>query len=220
MSILRFGAYLDRPPGPRYLAALHFAELGFSTTKPKPSTLARFRSGLPEPFRISLVLPNSVWQSKKGPLRNDETLEEGLRWARAAIDELQPAFVVLPTGAHITPGSRDRSLLRSYFDALGDGATRVWEPGGLWQMEDADDLAADMGVVCAFDPLMEEAPSGNICYARLNAVGGRRHFVEGALIDALEAVLHSGADEIYVAIRSPGSFREAVRMQELASELA
>lgn len=219
MSIFRPGAYLEAPPGPRYLSTLHFAELGFPTSRPKPSTLARFRESIPDTFRLSLVVPDSVWQTREGPLRPGPELDSALAWVRAAVAALRPAFVLLATGARLTPGSKDRAWLRAYLEGIGAGTQVVWEPGGLWEIEDADRWASETGAICAFDPLMVEPPGGPICYARLSAIGGRRRFAEGLLLDALEVVLQSGADDIFVAIRSPNALREAIRMQELAREL-
>ena len=78
MPNVHAGALLERAPGPRYFARLHFAEVALRAPLPRPATLTRWRSALPEGFVLSIVAPKTSVVSAKGPLRFDDALEAGL----------------------------------------------------------------------------------------------------------------------------------------------
>ena len=219
MTLLYAGAQVDRVPGPRYAATLPFAELAPSAPLPRKSTLTRWKHQLPEGFQLALVLPREMMVSNRGWLRFDDSLEDRFPWVREAVDTLEPAILVVPTGAEVTTGQRDRDLLRAYFERLPqrENTTRVWAPAGLWETEVAAGFAKHLGVTCAFDPLEAPAPAGPVAYARLAAMGARTRFGEGMLQRALEEACASGAECVYFSIRSNQSFREAKRLQMLAT---
>jgi uncharacterized protein YecE (DUF72 family) len=215
------GALLERAPGPRYLARLHFAEVALRAPLPRPATLTRWRSALPEGFVLSIVAPKTSVVSAKGPLRFDDALEAGLNWLRASADALKAQFVVVPTPASLTTGQRDRDLLAAYVERLRAGAPDrkiVWAPTGLWEPDAAQIFAARLGILCAFDPLEATAPDGPIIYGRLEAMGGRQRFTDPLLRDASELLDASEATDAYIAIASPQSFQQASRLAQIASD--
>jgi uncharacterized protein YecE (DUF72 family) len=218
MPVLHVGTQLERPPGPKYLEELHFGELALPPPLPRPATLARWRKNLPTTFALALVAPRPTLVSSRGPLRFDEDLEAAVDWLGEAADALGAFALVLPTGADLTTGQRDRDLLAAYLERLPrpEGCIPVWAPSGLWEPDEAASQAQRLGVVYAVDPLESPIPEGPVGYARLRAVGGRRRFTEGMLDDTLEAVEASDNAEVYVAIESPRSFREATALQRMA----
>ncbi|MFW6051382.1 MAG: hypothetical protein ACODAU_09420 [Myxococcota bacterium] len=221
MVTLHAGATLDRPPGPKYRADLHFAELSLAAPLPRPTTMARWRDEAGSSFRLSLVAPRPTMISARGPLRFDESLEDAVGWLWEVADALDVFAVVFPTGPEVTTGQRDRDRLAAYFDRFPrqGGRSLVWAPTGLWEPEMAVPQAQALGLVYGFDPLETPAPSGELAYGRLRAVGGRQRFGEGMLHDAYETMAASGADDAYVAIESGRSHREALALQRLASEM-
>jgi uncharacterized protein YecE (DUF72 family) len=221
MPHLHAGAVLERAPGPRYLARLRFAEVALRAPLPRPATLARWRTGLPEGFVLSLVAPKTSVISARGPLRFDETLETGFAWLRASADAMKADFVVVPTPASLTTGQRDRDLVAAYVERLRAGAPArqlVWAPTGLWEPDAAQVFAARLGILCAFDPLEAPVPDGPIVYGRLEAIGGRQRFGDPLLRDVAEVLAASEAADAYVAIASPQSFQQASRLAQIASD--
>ncbi len=220
MTVLHAGALLDRAPGPKYAGALDFAEIAPGEPLPKRATLERWREQIPaEGFATSFVVPPAARRSDRGALRFDDAMRSAFEWAREAADALGARFVVLPTGSELTTGQRDRDLLAAWIEAfaLPQGRELVWHPTGLWDWELARPVADKLGCVLAFDPLETDPPAGDrLLYARLKAIGARSRFSETILLDLLDALQGSDADDAFVAIDSPRSFKEAARLAELA----
>lgn len=226
--MLLAGALLDRMPTDRYAARLPFAEVALRAPLPKPATLRRQRGALSPELVLALRAPKSALVSARGPLRVDPELEERLAWLLGAADALAARLLVLPTPADLTPGARDRDLLRALAARLPrDGARRyVWEPAGAWERADAARLARELDLVLAFDPLQGEpgaplpAPTSGVAYARLRALGGRRSFSPALLEDVLERLASLGAEETFVVFDAPRAAQHAATLLALAADAA
>jgi uncharacterized protein YecE (DUF72 family) len=211
------GALLERPPGPKYTTELAFAELAPRDPLPKPSTLSKWRRGLPDGFELGLRAPESTWNTPDGPLRAGAGLDEGVSWLAEASYALGASLLVVATGATVTTGARDRDRLRTYFDRLPrrDGLTIVWRPSGLWEPEGVQNMARSLGITGGFDAVDDPAPSGGIVYGSLLAEGLRRSFSHAQLLDVIDKLRASDAQRAYVTIDSPHSFRKARLLQAL-----
>lgn len=212
------GAVLERPPGPKYAAALRYAELAPFAPLPKPTTLARWRKGLPAGFELGLRAPESCWNSPEGPLRPSDELEQGLRWLEEAADALEASLVVIATGQGITTGARDRARLQDYFARVPrvEGRTVAWRPTGLWEPESLQSMADSLSVAGGFDAIDDPAPDGGVLYTSLRAEGIRRSFSHALLLEVVEKLQASGARRAFVSIESGQSFREAQLLRSLS----
>ena len=212
------GALLERPPGPKYTEALGFAELALTGPLPKPHTLTKWRSSLPEGFRLALRVPRTCWSTSSGPLRPGDELDAGLSWLSDAVDALAPELLVLATSSDVTTGARDRQRLRDFIARLPrpDGTTIAWRASGLWEPDAVERLARGLDVLPGFDPVDDPAPAGSILYGSLVAEGLRRSFSHALLLDVIDSVASSSAEVAYVTIDSSQSFREAKLLQTLA----
>ncbi|HJL02868.1 MAG TPA: hypothetical protein RMH85_04405 [Polyangiaceae bacterium LLY-WYZ-15_(1-7)] len=218
MTQILAGATLERPPGPKYVASLPYAELTFPSSWPKLATLAKWRKTAPG-LELGVVAPYGVRTGEKGALRFDEGLEERFAWYLNALGALR-GHAVVPTGSELSTSKRDRERLAAYFERLkADDPERliVWAPTGIWSRELAHPFAAEQGVVCAYDPLLDFPPEGPVGYARLKAMGERQRFSEGVLFDLLDRLEDAGFEKAYVALESERSFREASQLQQLAA---
>jgi hypothetical protein len=214
--MLLAGALLDSLPGPKYLAALRFAEVSLRAPLPRASTLRQKRGQAPDNLVLALRAPKSAMIGANGPLRFDAELEAGLTWLLAAREALSAKLVVLATPADLTPGARSRELLAAYVAKLPRDPERpfVWAPQGAWEREQAERVASDLGLVLAFDPLEDDCPDGPIAYARLVAIGARRSFSPALLEDALASI--PAHLESYAVIESERSFPQASILQKIA----
>lgn len=223
MTLFYAGAVLDRAPGPKYVHSLAFAEIAPAEPLPRAATIAKWRQAFPSGFVPSFVVPAPARRSARGAFRFDDAMKAAFDWARESADALGARFVVVPTGSELTTGQRDRDLLAAWVEAFAapEGRQIVWHPSGLWDPELAAPFAEKLGVVLAFDPLESVPPEGEpLIYARMRAIGLRSRFSETLLLEALDAVLGADADEVFVAIESPRSFKEASRLAELARDEA
>lgn len=214
-------AVLDTLPGPKYTAALRYAELSLRAPLPRAPTLKRARYSFPEGFRIGLRFPASAITSKRGPLRFDPEMEEAFAWALSAAEALAVRVAVICTPIDVTPGGRDRELLAEYVRRLPvvEGRSYVWAPSGLWEQEDAERCAASLGLVLACDPLEMSVPAGPIAYGRLIALGGRTRFSDAMLQRVAERFVEAGTETAYVAIDSARSFEQACNLSRLGLAL-
>ena len=173
---------------------------------------------MPDELQLALIAPDAACRSEKGPLRFDDTMRAAFERAQESAATLKARFVVLATGADVTTGQRDRKLLAEWVEPWADAHTIVWQPRGLWDPELAIPFARKLGVLYGFDPLEADAvPTGPVVYARLRAIGARKRFDETRLLDIVDALEQTGAEEAFVALDSPASFREATRLGAVAS---
>ncbi len=218
---VRVGAVVDRLPGPKYRAALEFAELAPRPPLPRPTSLAREAD---DALELALAAPRPCVVGAKGPLVLDDALEASLTWLAEAAGAARAVAIVVPTQSDVRTGPRDRERLATYFERLRRDAGRpvVWVPGGLWEAEDAVALARELGVVCGLDPLeaMLVPAGGALAYLRVLGMGARARLGESALATIVEAASECDAERTFVAIESARSFREATRARALADESA
>ncbi len=215
-------AVLDALPGPKYTSTLRYAELSLRAPWPRSPTLKRARYGFPEGFRVGLRFPTAAIVSKRGPLRFDDEMEEAFAWSLAAAEALDVRVALFATPVDATPGPRDRELLTALVRRLPavEGRTYVWAPSGLWEQQDAERFAADLGLVLACDPLEMTIPPGPIAYCRLMALGGRTRFSDAMLQRVHERLSDAGTETAYVAIDSPRSFEQATNLARMSGEEA
>lgn len=212
------GTTFEAPPGPRACAGLGFVELAPRLSLPKPATLARWRKKAGD-LPSTLVVPRRCWQSDKGPFRDAETMQESLKWIRQAADASGSWGIVVNTGADITLGQRDRGLLEHFVGALrtDSEAEVIWVAGGLWEQEQALPQAVKMGVTCAFDPLEDPPPPGDVAYARVQPMGATPRLGPGHL-DQIAATLEvCPAERAYVAVVAEQGAGPARQLQKLLS---
>jgi uncharacterized protein YecE (DUF72 family) len=220
LPMLLTGSILDRVPGRTYTGALRFAELSLRSPLPRAATLADWRKGLPEGFKLALRAPRQSLVSATGPLRFDAALEAGLQWLLDAAKALEVSAIVLPTPADLTPGARSRELLGAYVAKIPREAGRhiVWSPSGVWEPEEAEPLCDALGLIKAFDPLETRRPGGDVVYATLRALGHRSSFSTAALEDALEAIEDEPVTEAFLSVDAERSFEIAKRLQRMAAD--
>jgi len=212
------GALLERPPGPKYTAALRFAELAPRAPLPKPGTLANWRRKLPDGFELALRAPDPCWRAPDGPLRPSKELDAGLLWLSEAAEALEASMLVIATSAAVTTGARDRQRLGDYFARIPrtEGRIVAWKPTGLWEPAAVQAMARRLSVLGGIDAIGDPVPRVEVVYATLLAEGLRRSFSHAQLLDVCDKLQGAAASRAYVTIESPQSFREASLLQALS----
>ncbi len=81
--------------------------------------------------------------------------------------------VVFPSPAMFSPSQAHRDRLKTFFNDVASAerisTDRVWIPDGLWEPRAAVKLATELGVACAFDPLVREPGMPPEVYEELDA---------------------------------------------------
>lgn len=176
---------------------------------PNAATLRRFRRSVPPTFEFAVVAgPNLA------ALKPSEALETEFDALLQTATLLESRVLVLPTPPSVTPSKLWRDRLSAVVDRLPrDVTTLVWEPSGLWELEDAAAQAKASGIVVAVDPARDDVPSGPIAYTRLRAIGATRAF-STAMLERIAAKIGPRRDA-YVIIETAGALKEAKTLRGL-----
>jgi uncharacterized protein YecE (DUF72 family) len=177
VSQVRVGC-ADLPPGnvrERYFNQLSYLESSLWLTGPVKA--ATWKKWCTSPAgALGLVAPLVITHSsgKGGPthaftvpreptawgdLRDTPTVREHVDLLARAAAEAKASAVVFHTPPSFSPSQSNRDTIRRFFretapaEKLG-AAVRVWRPDGLWEPRTAVALAAELGIVCALDPLI------------------------------------------------------------------
>ena len=101
---------------------------------------------------------------------------------------------------------------------------RVWIPGGLWNVRTAAKVAGELGVTCAFDPLVREPGEPPEIHYELEAASlymriegaGRSGAIRAEKLDELaDLVTHYEDRELTVAFASPERWSDARNFKKL-----
>ena len=220
MGEIYAGGTLERLPSPKLANSLRFFEYA-----PKPplstlSTLARIGKQLTNKTALALVCPKSTWLTPKGAMRKGPELDAGIDWITRVSDILRARAIVIATGAELSTGERDRTLLADFAERLRPtGRILVVAPRGLWEPEHGSAFAQQTDTVYGFDPLESDAPEGDVVYARIRPMGARPRLTEGHLAQVAERLLTPEAEQAYVAIDSDQPLRDAKRLLKLLAEV-
>jgi hypothetical protein len=220
MLTVKAGCVLERLPPLTARKAIKYFEYAPREPLPKFATLARFRKQWGEGVQVALVVPKHLFVTPKGPFREGPELDAGLDWVKRVTDILGAFAIVVAPGNLLSPGGRDRELLRSYVQRLALTKRQiVVAPRGLWEAETAAEFAEEVGALYGFDPLEDDAPGGALAYARVKPMGARPRLTDGHLLQILQRGRAGGATELLVSIESEDAYRSMKRLQNLAAEL-
>jgi uncharacterized protein YecE (DUF72 family) len=181
---------------------------------PKPATLRAWRRKVPPSFAFSVVFPKVVSELKPSPAL-DAALEQALAVAR----DVEARCLVIATPPSITPTDLNRKRLTALVERIPhDAVTLAWEPRGIWEMDEAAELADKLGLVLVVDAAREQAPKGAIAYFRLRGLGESTR-LSPAVVDKVAGELASRR-EAYVVIESSGAVAVAESLRKKTSRRA
>lgn len=161
----------ERVDRSRYFRELSYLELSALFAGPlKPAALAKWGANAPE-GGIGLVAPwvlthrqgpkaSRSWDhdATVGDFRDSPLARAALAQFRTGVQSLRAAFAIFKSPSLFAPSAANRDRLRQFFGEIATveavGATRVWVPDGLWETRSAIAFASELGIVCAFDPLV------------------------------------------------------------------
>ncbi len=125
--------------------------------------------------------------------------------------------MLLPTPSEVTPGAVWRDRLARVIEGLRREVTHlVWQPAGLWEIDDAAVLAKKLGVVLAVDAARDPVPVGPVSYCRLRALGETRSFGAAALTRVVRAI--GPRREAFVILETDSALAECKLLRAIAQE--
>jgi uncharacterized protein YecE (DUF72 family) len=163
----------ERTDRARYFRELTYLELSAMFAGPlKPSALAMWAELAP-PGSLGLVAPWVLTQRKPpkaaklwphdetvGDFRDSAPGRAALAQLAAAVQQTRAGYVVFRSPPVFAASAANRDQLKRFFGEVATaealGAQRVWVPDGLWDVRTAMTFAKELGVQCAFDPLVRD----------------------------------------------------------------
>jgi len=199
----------------RYARRFDLVELRAEPGKlPRAKQLREWVKTVPENFVFSVMLPRVV-----GTLEPQPELDSALEQALSSAEALSAGWLVLQTPASVRPNSRTRRRLAELVERLPRNTRRVaWDPRGIWEDEESERLAEELGVSLVRDLSRQPPASGNAAYCRLVALGEASRVRMGAVEQVFENL--SEFDEALVVIEGEGAVRAAQVLRQLAGELS
>ncbi len=204
---------------------------------PKPAALRRTRREAPEGACIVVTAHQIVTHPADDPsfrvsaehkpsgpcglLRETEAVESAWQSTLEAVEACDATGVLLRTPRAFTPSDGNRRALERFAERaqreLGPQRFLAWEPTGLWEADEAQALAEELGLRCAIDPLRDEPLEGASAYFRLRGlIGLRSRYSDDDLIDVLE--LASEFEETLLVFDHTERLRDARRAKALAND--
>ncbi len=179
---------------------------------PSVATLRRWRRAVPPQFEFSVVAGPAV-----SALKASAAFDAELAAMLDTVKVLEARVLVLPTPSEVTPAKVWRDRVERVLDMLPrDVSALVWEPTGLWEIEDAAEQAAKWKIVVSVDPARDAMPEGPVAYGRLRAAGGTRAFSTAALQKVADNI--GERRDAYVVIETTGALKEAKTLRGLVRQ--
>ena len=152
--------------------------------------------------------------------KTDENMRVWTRIKEQAV-HVGASRILLETTAGFTPSSANRRAMTEFvkdWAKLPSDMRLVWHPAGFWEREEAAAFAADLGMVLAIDPLVDEKealPEDDEAYFQML---GRHGLLDNYSDDDLERILDAAScyEEATIVFRTYDSLGDARRLIDLS----
>jgi hypothetical protein len=167
-----------------------------------------------DPLDMEAPLPEGMFRRDAGFFRDTETNRFIFREFVKEIEALKADFVHFRTPSAFGPSETNRAALTRFAtEWLKDVPTQpVWEPRGLWQLDEARELVEPLGWIVSVDPFGDfEFPMPSAVgptYMVLHAPRGRRMFSVEDFEEVADYV-RAHEHDIFVTFRGPERHRNA-----------
>jgi uncharacterized protein YecE (DUF72 family) len=195
-----------------YAKRFDLLEVRADATRPSEAVLRKWRKQVPPHFEFCVVAGPHLSALKESP-----ELDEELATTLKTIAALQARCLLLPTPVEVTPSPLSRQRMAKLLERLPRDATHViWEPRGLWEIDDAAVAAKKWDIVLAVDAARDPVPVNPVAYVRLRALGETRSFGPAALERVVDAV--GTRRDAYVVLETTTALAECKRLRQLAQK--
>jgi uncharacterized protein YecE (DUF72 family) len=229
---------LDRT---HYFRELSYLELSLLHAGPqRPATIAKWAEVAPK-GSLGLVAPfvlthrhapkaPKLWDHGEttGDFRDSPPGRVALAKLREAVDQLGASCAVFRSPPLFASSAANRDRLRAFFGELATadavGTERVWVPDGLWDPRTAITFAKEIGVTCAFDPLVRDPGQPpevyydlevDSLYLRISGLGRSGPIRNERQEDLVMLLEHYEGLPITIAFDSPSQWQDARNLKKL-----
>jgi len=231
----------ERVERDRYFDELSYLELSALFAGPvKAPVLAKWQETAP-PHTLGLVAPWVLTQRRPpraerlwdhdptaGDFRDSAPGRPALAAFRQAVTTVTAAHAIFRSPALFAPSTVHREQLQRFFGEVATpesvGTARVWVPDGLWEPRAAVKFSSELGVTCAFDPLVHdpnlpaevyEDLAAQALYFRISGLGHTGPIRNEQLEDLAALVEHYQDIELTVVFASPTRWQDARNFKKL-----
>src|SRR5688500_16282716 len=231
----------ERVERDRYFRELSYLELSALFAGPlKPGSLAKWKSNAPA-GAIGLVAPwvlthrqppkaAKLWDhdATVGDFRESPLSRAALTAFREGVKTVDAGFAIFKSPPLFAPSQANRDRLTAFFRDIATeeavGAKRVWVPDGLWETRSAVKLATELGVLCAFDPLVrapEDPPEiyyemeVEELYLRITGLGRTGPIRSEKQEDLIALLMEYAGLPATIAFESPSRWADARNLKKL-----
>jgi uncharacterized protein YecE (DUF72 family) len=197
----------------RYQQTFNLLEIGAEPNQvPKSTTLKKWRESVPSDFVFSVRLPAAVSRLER---LDERALEE----VCATVATLDASFCVMMTPPSVNPSARSKKLFEELLRQLSQRGVKrvVWEPHGVFERDEAEAWAEELGVLLAVDPTRDDPTPGPVVYARLRALGAGARVGAAAAERVAERIVEFSS--AYVVVEGQGAERVARGLRETVGTL-
>ena len=231
----------DRIERSRYFRELSYLELSALFAGPiKPGALAKWKDfapagalGLVAPFVLThRTAPKSAkpWDhdATTGDFRDSALGRAALTQLHDGVKAVDAGFAIFHSPPVFGPSQANRDRLAQFFGEVATeeavGAKRVWVPAGQWETRTAVKLAREIGVICAFDPLVRapDAPPEiyydldiDELYLRITGLGRSGPIRSEKQEDLIALLMEYAGLPVTIAFESPSRWADARNLKKL-----
>jgi hypothetical protein len=231
----------DRIERDHYFREFQYLELSALFAGPlKQGSLDKWKSvapwgtlGLVAPFVLTHRTPPpgaKLWDhdASTGDFRDTPLARTALAEFCAASKFLGARYAIFKSPPLFAPSQANRDRLTQFFNdvATEDAchAMRVWVPDGLWEPRAAIKFAIELGVLCAFDPLVrapEDPPEIHYglgveeLYLRITGLGRSGPISTAKQEDLIALLIEYAGRPATIAFESPSRWADARNLKKL-----
>jgi uncharacterized protein YecE (DUF72 family) len=177
---------------------------------PSAATLRRWRKAVPPHFEFAVVAGPNV-----GKLKPNADFDAELKALLETATILEARLLIVPTPSDVTPSKLSRDRFAALLEKLPrDVRAVVWEPSGLWELEDAAVQAKKWEVVLSVDPARDIVPLGQVAFGRLRSLGGTKSY-STATLERVAAAIGTERRDAYVVFETSGALKEGKTLRRL-----
>jgi uncharacterized protein YecE (DUF72 family) len=201
-------------PATRYFKEYAFVEIQEThRAVPGSGTIRRWRREAPDDFEFAVLGPREVGQEG---FRSGKVVETALGTLEEVAAELSARTVVFTAAADFAQSRPNRQALRDFLKlAKQQFQVVVFDPGLVWDPEDADALADETGTIAARDALVHGPSARSVAYYRLPGPAGHKSRYEDPAIERLAEIAHSARHEVaHYVFANVDMFADAKRFKK------